>query len=461
MRSNPISGYDLAKSIFRECEGKNVDALVDFAGGETDWLEFKAGLYSRPEDLEVGERQEDALWHVARAVFGFLNSSGGLIILGIDDKRKPADLRKSERGGTLADEGMEAYLRKVVEPKLPPKTRSWNTGICGQWNWKGKNPNALRDAIEIRTSRYRGRDVVLVFVKPLPKGERQLVWQGERQTLLFRRIGEIAEVQSTHDFDEIDEWVHRRRTIASAEFAEEEKRFANEKIETILPKAANSGKSIGQRRKTADASVRHVSPILLPCPECGEYISVPGVGRNGNRTCVKCSKSFYCGVYEKNFVPQMDEQSNLWAVVKWLLLSFRPPKDPFDPVWNARLREELRGKGRWTEAFDFKRALGRRGLDVDDNDVDSSPFQSGDLFVRRALSNGGRIVVRYSTGFLRGKTRFLGIGTTQWIGLEHDPEGGIRVMDPRFAYGYLALQNWKNLMLKEVSAIDNVFSILP
>ena len=344
--TTPISGYDLAKALFRECGGRNIDALVDFAGGETDWLEFKASLFARPEDLKNGETQEDMLWHVARAVFGFLNSAGGVIALGIrqDGSRlKAEDLKKSPHGDVLADKGEEEYLRTVVEPGLPPKTRSWSTGTRGQWNWKGKDSNVLRDAIEIRMARYKGRDVVLVFVKPLPKGGRQLVWQGERQTLLFRRIGGIAEVQSTHDFDEIDEWVHRRRTIASAEFAEEARRFASEKSLTIQPKAANGGMPTGQQRKASDMSVLHASTILLPCPECGEYISVPGVGRNGNRTCVKCCKTFYCGVYEKNFVPQMDERSNLWAVVKWLLLSFRPPKDPFDPVWNVTFLSTITG----------------------------------------------------------------------------------------------------------------------
>ena len=45
--SAPRTGYDLAKALFHECGGKNIDALVDFAGGEKDWLEFKAGLFAR------------------------------------------------------------------------------------------------------------------------------------------------------------------------------------------------------------------------------------------------------------------------------------------------------------------------------------------------------------------------------------------------------------------------------
>ncbi len=176
-----ISGYDLAKTLFHKCGGRNIDAMVDFAGGETDWLEFKAGLFARMEDLEDGETQEDMLWHVARAVFGFLNSAGGLLVLGIRQdgpQFKVDDLKKSPHGDVLADKGGEEFLRTVVEPNLPPGKKVWNTASKGQWIWKGKNPNILKDSIEIRMARYKGRDVVLGFVKPLPKGERQLVWHG-------------------------------------------------------------------------------------------------------------------------------------------------------------------------------------------------------------------------------------------------------------------------------------------
>ena len=30
--------------------GENIDELIDFAGGETDWLEFKASLFARLQD---------------------------------------------------------------------------------------------------------------------------------------------------------------------------------------------------------------------------------------------------------------------------------------------------------------------------------------------------------------------------------------------------------------------------
>lgn len=252
VKAQPISGYDLAKSIFSECGGSVVDELVNFVGGETDWLEFKAGLFARPKDLKDGERQEDALWHVARAVFGFLNSSGGLIVLGIDDTRQPVDLRRAERGETLVKEGMEAYLRTVVVPNLPPRKKKWNTGKDGQWTWTGKSANRVEDAVEIRPARYHGCDVVLVFVKPLAEGTMEIVRHGDRQTLLVRRPGAVAEVESLVNVEDIDSWLHRRRKITTEDFAEDLDRFKASKKRRIQPK--NGGRKAPEDQK--DGGVR-------------------------------------------------------------------------------------------------------------------------------------------------------------------------------------------------------------
>ena len=449
-----ISGFALARGLFRESGGKNIDALVDFAGGETDWLEFKAGLFARPKDLKEGERQEDALWHVARAVFGFLNSSGGLIVLGIDDKRKPADLRKSERGGALADEGMEAYLRKVVEPNLPPRKKKWETGRSGRLSWNGLNPALLKDAISVEPAKFRGKDVVLVFVEPLGRGQMEIVHEGDLQVLLVRQPGHIAKVDSIKDVQEMFAWTTRRRKIEKSEFADTLERFKKERAEQIRPKTADAPARADKRRSSAKRLSASRKPVLLRCPECGEYI--PGAGKNGNQKCSQCGKTFSCRVYEDNFVSQPDDVSSGWAVAKWLFGSFgrRLPDD-------AVLRRKLKVKKGFMDpdgvvSDDFMAVLEGSRFSVERINVAKSDLTVSNSEMCETFSNGGRVAIVYATDILPGpETR----GATRWIGLERTDRGIVRVMDPWYACGYLTLKEWKEAAMKDVSSIVSAFAV--
>ena len=464
-KAKAISGYDLAKSIFDECGRKNVDALVDFAGGETDWLEFKAGLYARPEECEPGEKPGDQVWLVARAVFGFLNSSGGLLILGIDDKMDPVGLSGVANPDKRNDKkysGNDGIIR-YAEDQLPPVQPKWTTSD-GTWKWDKATYRIPNDSVTFYPAKYRGQDVVLAFVRPVAAGKIVCVSkEREGEVAYVRLAGGRGRLKKISGYTALKEWAETERSIERKDFASELTQFKQARSENLRPKAKTavfSGRNRGTKntgqnsesavsRKPTAKKNRPAPGILFPCPECGSYID--GTGENGNQTCPRCAKVFYCGAYEENFVAQPDDQSNLWAVVKWLLLSLNPPKDPSDPIWNAALSDELRGKGRWTEDRDFQRVVEDHGLSVEENDIKSAPFESGDAFVRRTFSDEGRIVVRYSTGRL--------FGTTRWVGLERAPGGGIRVMDPRFAYGYLTLRNWKDLMMGEVIAIQNVFAV--
>ena len=450
--SKPISGYDLAKSIFRECGGRNIDALVDFAGGEKDWLEFKAGLFARPEDLKDGECQEDMLWHVARSIFGFLNSSGGLLVLGIDDRGKPTDLRKGEHGQILVDKGMEAYLREVIEPKMPPRKKNWNTGKTGQWMWAGKDTNRMKDAIEFLPACYRGKDVVLMFVKPLAKGTMELVKQGDRQRLLVRRPGSVAEVENLSDFEEIDLWVHRRRRVETADFALDLQRFKDQRRESIRPKvdsspSGNGGRPVKQRRPNPAATADR-----LHCPNCGNYIAVPP--RDGKAKCPDCGEFYVCGVREPNFVPQPDRDSDGWAVAKWLLLSFGRwnPRGDSDSRLRTELHVEKESVISWpgVSPGDLQSVLEAHGLDVEKKREKPDSLDGRDAWMRRVLGKGARIAIRYSRSRL---DRYY-----YWIGIERH-EGRLRVMDPAYAYGYLTLSQWREFHAEDVRSWNTVFAV--
>ena len=276
MNGNPISGYELARSVFRECGERHVDALVEFSGGETDWLEFKAGLFSRPEDLEEGENQEDALWHVAKAVFEFFNSHGGLIVVGIEDdpKHGAADLKESPHGDILSDKGMETYLREVVMPNLPPTKKNWNTGLQGRWWLTEKDAANMKDAVVLRKASYKNRDVVLVFVKP-PEDEKTvaIVRDGKRQRLHVRVPGDIGKNDPLDDDQEKLNWIHKRRRIKTNEFAGRFEAFLRFKAEEIRKKrlpAESPEKSVPTRydrlvqafRDSLDPGPAGVFPLL-------------------------------------------------------------------------------------------------------------------------------------------------------------------------------------------------------
>ena len=452
--TSKISGYDLAKSIFDECGGRNIDALVDFAGGETDWLEFKAGLFARDEDLTGGENQDDMLWHVARAVFGFLNSSGGLLVLGITDgiRQNTADLRKSKNGDVLAKEGMEAFLRKVVEPNLPPRKKSWATGKSGQWNWLAEDLDSVKDALEIHHARYRNLEVVLVFVKPLPSGSMELVnKQGDRQILLYRRRGSVASVDSMSDFHEIDKWVHHRRHRETKDFASILKRFLDERKKAIRPKksAVPSTRSVRPSRSVPNLAT---TADRLLCPNCNHYIAIPP--KDGLAKCLDCGNTYYCGVHQPNFVPQTDSDSDGLAVAKWLLLSFNRWSARRDS--NSKLRDALHIDKKWKISTpgvtpdDFKSVLEEHGLYVEQNDETTDPLDGRDSWMRRVLGEGARIAIRYSMSHFRREYN--------WIGIERY-SGHLRVMDPIYACGYLSHAQWRDNHASDISAWNTVFAI--
>ena len=77
----------------------DVTSFIDFVGGETEWLEFKAAT-------RVVGGTGDHLWNVARALIAMANSTGGLVVLGVCETGMPSapldwcDLEQSGFGRT-------------------------------------------------------------------------------------------------------------------------------------------------------------------------------------------------------------------------------------------------------------------------------------------------------------------------------------------------------------------------
>ena len=467
MKVKTISGYDLAKAIFDECGRKNVDALVDFAGGETDWLEFKAGLYARPEHCKPGQKPDDQVWFVARAVFGFLNSSGGLLILGIDDKMDPvglSGLAKPDKRNDKKDSGNDGIIR-CTEEQLPPVKPKW-TMSEGTWKWDKATYRIPNDSVTFYPAKYRGQDVVLAFVRPVAPGKIVCISkEREGEVAYVRLAGGRGRLQKISGYTALKEWAETERSIEREDFASELTQFKQARSENLRPKAKTavfSGRNRGTKKsgrnsesaasRKPTAKKHRPSPgIVFPCPECGSY--VPGNGKNGDQRCIKCGKTFHCGVYEENFVSQPDDDSSGWAVAKWLLLSFGYR------VSDSDLRRQLNVEKTLFNGVtgdDFEDVLNRCKLDVETMSLSKNDLNIGDPDLCETFSSDGLVAVEYATDrALFPETR----GATRWIGLERTNKGVVRVMDPWFAYGYLELQDWKNVAFDDVRAIVKAFSV--
>ncbi len=449
---SPKNGYELAQALFHECGGKNIDELIDFAGGETDWLEFKAGLFSRPQDLKDGENQDDALLHVARAVFGFLNSSGGMIVIGIDDKKKqPVDSVLGAKGELLSSMDADEALRKV-EDQLPPSKCRWNTGKKGMWLWNKASDPIPRDSVSFVSASFRGRAVILVFVRPIGKGK-GVFWTraNNRIELMIRRAGGRGRLESlTTPHDYLD-WINRERQAARSEFSATFEEFQRLRKAKIIAKRVGM-RSRSETRPSARKSPRPIAAAdRLLCPNCEKYIAVPP--RDGNVKCPDCGEPYYCGVHQPYFVPQTDNDSDGWAVAKWLLLSF----DRWNPrrESDASLRENLGLNVRkvlfpGVAPDDFQAVLEQHALSVDENDEETDPLNGRDPWMCRAFSNGKKIAIRYSRSRLDRNW--------YWIGIER-ADRRIRVMDPRHASGYMSLADWRDMYGSDISKWGEVFAV--
>lgn len=159
------NGRDLVARILNHPRG-GVAALLRLSERqETEWLEFKAALHPEGGHFEVGTKQADYDWHVAKATVAMANSVGGAVILGLDDDIHPIGLIPSDPNHTLNTKGREAFNRQVVQKALVCK--EWKTGRNGTIQLGGD----LNHLIDIRNADYQGHYLVVILVSPVPDDE--------------------------------------------------------------------------------------------------------------------------------------------------------------------------------------------------------------------------------------------------------------------------------------------------
>lgn len=214
-----ISGYDLARNIY-DASPDDISGMISLAGDENSWLEFKASIYSKPSAKTKNENDDDGFWHVARSVIAFMNSSGGVIVIGVQDgTASPVPLSENDPHGILRTHGLEAYLRQEILEHLPGRKTEWATGLTGTWTVEDKIPEGT---VYIEKSTYKNSEIALVFVKPLTRC--LTIKHNNKEYMLVRRIGAEGSVKGLTTFQDMSQWVQTRQIKQSA-FASYWKRY--------------------------------------------------------------------------------------------------------------------------------------------------------------------------------------------------------------------------------------------
>lgn len=204
----PISGYDFADAVIthRRSYGDVVETLCRYSENtECDWLEFKASVVLLEKFVNPGDTQGHLYWDIAHALIAMMNSTGGALIIGVDDKSHTAipfegttDPRRK-----ISQGGIEEYIRTEIMCHVNP--------VCGK-SWTDKNQTTWsvveRVPVQVRPEiiTYQGKQIVALLVPPSPK---ELVFVNQRskfgraQKVPYRLPGSIGQVC---DLETQSEW---------------------------------------------------------------------------------------------------------------------------------------------------------------------------------------------------------------------------------------------------------------
>ena len=224
-----ISGYDLAAHLLDR--GGVADLLRAARGGETDWLELKAGMCLLPVDEQEGKTAKDLYWEIAKEVIALMNTSGGAVIIGIQDKTLTLVPLEQNDPRHLLDKDIDEYIRRMVRPSVWPENLKWNSR--GK-SWEFIDKRFPLDVLTFRHKPYTDSngltgEVVVVLVRPLD--EVRLVRHQETYFALFKRTsGDVGEAKPTFDPELIEQYKETRK-VNSEQYAALRDKFDSDQDE--------------------------------------------------------------------------------------------------------------------------------------------------------------------------------------------------------------------------------------
>ena len=290
------NGYDLACHVLRHEHG-GVEELLRLAGNdESCWLEMKAGMELLPEDRDKGEKSADLYWKIARAAIEIMNTSGGVLLIGIHDKtHNVVPLEENDRRDVIANEGLEAYRRKEILERICPKNNKWETS---KGNWI-LDPLPEPGSIEVVGCEYQRKNIAAVLIKPAGKCVHfiRIKDQIESEYLFARERGEIGKAIQITRFNEIAEY-ESKREIETAFLGELYARFEREVGERS--EAGILDRAIRQYYERFTESVREKRYFELSC-----FTPLDGSGN------LEEINDFVSPQAEENFDP-LESESDDW-----------------------------------------------------------------------------------------------------------------------------------------------------
>ena len=201
-----MNGYKLCKEVLDHEEG-SVEKLLELAGGaECEWLELKASVVLSSEDIEKGEKPADLYWSIANGIIGISNTYGGVVIIGIDDKKNIVPLESQDPRHIIDTHGLETYLRQEIYERVWPANGSWGTK-----NDFHTDSRTTPNIIEIKPYSYMNGTVAVIFVNPSIPCLR--IWKGEVEEIRSRALGGIGKTKEIIGSKDMDKYDHEERQL--------------------------------------------------------------------------------------------------------------------------------------------------------------------------------------------------------------------------------------------------------
>lgn len=266
-----ISGYELVQSVILARQDDAIYTLIANAGGsECDYLELKASIVVRPEDLKDGEKPTDIYWNIARELIAMANTRGGILIIGIDDKpgHNVVPLRESDPDNIIESEGVEAYMRKAIDARVLPESQEWTCKGC---KYKLAQNANLSDFVQVERMRYNDEDVVAYLVSPCDEGRflsvRKTYQDGRPapEELPRRLKGKIGECETLTELDNIIDHIRTRKVkdlLLASELEQLMKMDIGFAIDTLPPRNTDFCGREDDLKKIAEAIENKRIPIL-------------------------------------------------------------------------------------------------------------------------------------------------------------------------------------------------------
>lgn len=208
-----MNSYEFVKKALATT-GYRLEKIINLTGrAETDWLEFKAALKAQTPEEALKTNGDDYAFNLVKALVAMMNTSGGVVILGVDDHGTAVGLDKS---GFTGDK--DAFVRRVFEQVL--LKRKWKPRSGGHWS---SIPELDHSAVVIEWGEYQSTDVLIFSVKPRTPDAGPVVLRHEKSPpagsadyVFMRAAGDIGRLVR-HLAADREKWAAQNKISVHAE----------------------------------------------------------------------------------------------------------------------------------------------------------------------------------------------------------------------------------------------------